>query len=281
LRDWFAGSGEVGPELLCAGAPVTITGGHGHFLGYEADGETEVRKAVRTLAKRGADVVKVMASGGRLTPRSNTFEPQFTPAELGAAVAEARRHGLPLTVHAYPPAAIAQAVQAGVDGIEHCFFTVAGGLAPDPAVLDAIAERGIVVGPTLGLSPDWPVPPGFRAFLDAFEPAVAMMHAHGVPLVAGADAGALVGKPHDVLPHAVRALAGVGLSNPAALAAATSGAAAACGIADRKGCLRPGLEADLVGVRGDPLADIAAVADVCLVVRKGEVVRVELPGTAP
>jgi imidazolonepropionase-like amidohydrolase len=277
LRDWFAGGGETGPELLCAGAPVTITGGHGHFLGWEADGETEVRKAVRSLAKRGVDVVKVMASGGRLTPRSNTFEPQFTPVELRAAVAEAHRHGLPLTVHAYPPEAIAQAVDAGVDGIEHCFFTVAGGLAPDPAVLDAIAERGIVVGPTLGLSPDWPVPPGFRAFLDVFEPVVASMHEHGVPLVAGADAGALAGKPHDVLPHAVRALAGTGLSNAAALAAATSRSAGACGIADRKGCLEAGREADVIAVGGDPVADIAALADIRLVIRAGEVVRFEPP----
>ncbi|GAB3986364.1 amidohydrolase family protein [Plantactinospora veratri] len=281
LRDWFATGPETGPELVCAGTPVTITGGHGHFLGLEADGELEVRKAVRTLTKRGVDVIKVMASGGRLTPRSNTSLPQYTTAELRAAVEEAHRHGLPLTVHAYPPEAIAQAVAAGVDGIEHCFFSVPGGLAPDPAVIDAIAERGIIVGPTLGLSPGWTVPPGFRTFLDVFEPVVESMHKSGVLLVAGPDAGSLPGKPHDVLPHAVRTLAGLGLTNVEALRSATSLAARACGLEDRKGALRAGMDADLIAVRGDPVADIDALPDVCLVVRQGKVVRDDgRPGAA-
>jgi imidazolonepropionase-like amidohydrolase len=219
------------------------------------------------------DVVKVMSSGGRLTPGSDTSKPQFTDEEMRALVEQAHGLGLPVTAHAYPPAAIEQAVDCGVDGIEHCCFSVDGGLAPDSAVIDEIARRGIAVCPTLGLSPDWEVPPGFQAFLDVFAQVVVEMRERGVRLVAGVDSGALPGKPHDALPHAITEFARLGMTNAEAVAAGTLEGARVCGLGDRKGALRTGFDADVVAVRGDPLRRIEDIAEVCFVMVGGVVVR--------
>ncbi|WP_018686064.1 amidohydrolase family protein [Actinokineospora enzanensis] len=273
VRDALATGSVPAPRVLVAGAPITVPGGHAHSLGGAVTGAAEARAKVRELHAAGVDVIKVMASGGRLTPGSNTDRPQFTDAELTALVDEAHGLGLPVTAHAYPPAAIDQAVRCGVDGIEHCFFSVDGGLAPDLELIDRIAERGIAVCPTLGLVPDWPVPPGFRTFLDVFEQVVTQLYERGVRLVAGVDSGALPGKPHDALPHAVIEFARLGMSPAQAIAAGTRVAAETCGLAGRVGVLAPGHAADVVVVLGDPLARIDDAARVCFVMAGGTVVR--------
>ena len=230
------------PDMVVAGPPLTTPAGHGHYLGGAVSGAPAIRAAVRSLLAQGVDLIKVMGSGGRLTPGTDTGSPQFSTAEIRALVDEAHKHDLPVTVHAYPPAAIEQAADAGADGIEHCFFAVNGGLAPDLNVLDAIARQGIVVCPTVGLAPSWPVPPQFQAFLDVFRSVVSLMHSRGVTLVAGIDAAALPGKQHDAVPHAVIELAGLGLTSAEALRAGTATAARACGLAGRKGVIAPGAE---------------------------------------
>jgi imidazolonepropionase-like amidohydrolase len=143
LREWFrAGVVEPGPEILTAGPPITVTGGHCHFMGGEADGELEVRRAVRSRVKNGADVIKIMATGGHLTPATNPQLPQYTVAELAAAVDEAHRLGRTLTAHAHGPAGIAAAVTAGVDGLEHCKGALSRGKDADILVVggDPLAD---------------------------------------------------------------------------------------------------------------------------------------------
>jgi imidazolonepropionase-like amidohydrolase len=100
-------------------------------------------------------------------------------------------------------------------------------------------------------------------------PLLDRMHRAGVRLVAGTDAGIIPEKPHDALPHGVQVLAHAGLTNVEALRAATSLAAAACGIADRKGALASGRDADILAVGGDPLSDLKALHDVRAVFRAG------------
>src|SRR5581483_544893 len=114
LRDWFRAGEESGPEIVAAGPPITVTGGHCHFMGGEADGEIEVRRAVRARVKQGVDVIKIMATGGQMTPGTNPLAAQYTVAELSAAAEEAHRLGRTITAHAHGVAGIAAAVEAGV-----------------------------------------------------------------------------------------------------------------------------------------------------------------------
>jgi imidazolonepropionase-like amidohydrolase len=105
--------------------------------------------------------------------------------------------------------------------------------------------------------------------LEAFRAAVARAHRVGVRLVAGSDAGIAAVKPHGVLPETVVALVEAGIPAVQALASATSRAAQACGLGDRKGRLRPGYDADLLLVDGDPLVDIGVLRRVAGVMLRG------------
>jgi imidazolonepropionase-like amidohydrolase len=268
LRDWFRAGVEPGPEILAAGPPLTTTGGHCHFLGGEADGEVEVRRGVRARVKRGVDVIKVMSTGGGMTPGTNMLMPQFSQAELAAAVEEAHRLGKKLTAHAHGAAGIARCVEAGVDGIEHCSFMVEGGIHAEQSLIERLAEQRIAVAPTIGRPLDQPLPPGFAQRREERMKVLERMYRAGVNLVAGTDAG-IMGVPHDSVRHGVVAFADAGLSNVEALRTATSAAAAACGVGDRKGRLAPGYDADILVVAGNPLTDLTAIHDACAVFRAG------------
>jgi imidazolonepropionase-like amidohydrolase len=270
LRDWFRAGNEPGPEIIAAGPPITVTGGHCHFMGGEADGELEVRRAVRARVKAGVDVIKLMATGGHMTPGTNPSLPQYSVAEIAAAVEEAHRLGRKLTAHAHGPLGIAAAVDAGVDGLEHCSFRVPGGREPRPELVERIAERHIAVCPTVGSKPSGSDANSIaRQLAESFAPILEHMHRAGVRLVAGTDAGISPAKPHDVLPLGIAVLAQAGLSNAEALRAATSVAAEALGVGERKGALQKGKDADLLAVGGDPTIDLAALLDVRAVFRAG------------
>jgi imidazolonepropionase-like amidohydrolase len=240
-------------------------------MGGEADGELEVRRGVRAHVKAGADVIKIMATGGNMTHGTNPALPQYTVAELRAAVEEAHRLGRLVTAHAHGPAGIANAVEARVDCIEHCSFRIGGGRQPDPRLIERIAEQRIAVSPTVGTLPT--NAPGRSTLAESFLPILEDMHRAGVRLVGGTDAGINPSKPHDVLPYGVAFLTRAGLTNAAALAAATSLVAEACGVADRKGTLGAGKDADLFAVEGDPLRDVGALLRVTAVFKAGQRVK--------
>jgi imidazolonepropionase-like amidohydrolase len=270
LRDWFRSGAEVGPDIIGAGPPVTVTGGHCHFMGGEADGELEVRRGVRMHVKAGVDVIKIMATGGHMTHGTNPTLPQYTVPELRAAVDEAHRLGRLLTAHAHGPTGIANAVEAGVDCIEHCSFRVGSGRQPDPRLIARIAEQRIAVSPTVGSLPNVSGRRGASTLAESFLPILEDMHRAGVRLIGGTDAGISPSKPHDVLPYGVAFLSRAGLTNAEALAAATSVVADACGVADRKGTLAAGKDADVLAVNGDPLRDIGALRNVAAVFKAGQ-----------
>jgi imidazolonepropionase-like amidohydrolase len=249
------------PAIVAAGPPITTPGGHCHFLGGAASGERALRAAVRERAERGVDVIKVMASGGNMTPGPLPYEPQFGAGALRAIVEEAHRHGLPVIAHAHSARSIADAVAAGVDGIEHATFMTADGVDAPEAVIRAIVSQQIAVGWTVGRDPSQagPVMPQIASRMAGLIATRRRLYESGAVLVPGSDAGVLPAKPHDVLPFAPGDMAAAGLSPAEILRAMTSGAAQACGLGHRKGRIAPGFDADILAIDGNPLDDLAAI----------------------
>jgi imidazolonepropionase-like amidohydrolase len=249
------------PTIVAAGPPITTPGGHCHFLGGAASGEAGLRAAVRERAERGVDVIKVMASGGNMTPGSLAHKPQLSAESLHAIVDEAHRHGLPVTAHAHSARSVADAVAAGVDGIEHATFMTASGVDAPEAVIRAIGKQRIAVGWTVGRDPAQPqtVPPQIASRMAGLIATRRRLYESGAVLVPGSDAGVSRAKPHDVLRFAPDDLARAGLTPAEILWAMTSRAAQACGLGHRKGRIAPGFDADILAIAGNPLQDLAAV----------------------
>lgn len=274
LRDEFASEPGCGPEILAAGPPITTARGHCWFLGGEARGADGVRAAVRERAERGVDVIKVMASGGEITPGSRPWEPQFGLDELRAAVDEAHRLGLPITAHAHNASGIANVAAAGFDSLEHCSFRTDSGAQADPVIIDALRRAGVVVSATLGHRPDQPVPPPIADLIPQFTRVFHQVRASGVRVVCSSDAGINRAKPHDVLPWGLAELVDlIGYSTVEALRSATSVAADVCRVGARKGRIAVGYDADLLAVYGNPVEDIAALRSVAAVFRAGHRIR--------
>jgi imidazolonepropionase-like amidohydrolase len=250
------------PDILAAGPPITTPGGHCHYLGEGAAGVDGVRAAVRAHADRGVDIIKIMASGGNTTPGSRPELPQYGLAELRAAVDEAHRHNLPITAHTHATQAIVDGLAAGIDSFEHLTFMTADGVDPIPdEVLTALTRQAVTVGMTLGLAPvpGAAPPPGMVARRPALIANGQRMLAAGVNMIAGTDAGIAPIKPPDVIRWAIPHFQLLGMSAAEALHACTARAATALGLGRRKGHLRPGYDADILAVDGDPLSDPAAL----------------------
>src|SRR3712207_5234834 len=131
-----------GPRVQAAGRVITMTGGHGHFIGREADGPDEVRKATRAEIKAGAAVIKVMATGGVLTPGVSPTQTALLPEELAVVAQEAHNSGRRVTTHAIGRSGIHNALLAGIDSIEHGFYL-------DDELLDLAVTRGTFLVPTM------------------------------------------------------------------------------------------------------------------------------------
>ncbi|CAM5614808.1 metal-dependent hydrolase family protein [Streptomyces aurantiogriseus] len=259
---------EDGPHIVASGPPITRTGGHCWYLGGEADGAEQAARAVTERARHGVDLIKVMATGGMTTAGSDPGSAQYTLAELQAITRTAHELGLRVTAHAHSAAGIADAVTAGVDGIEHCTFITRSGVRPDPRTIDAMAEAGVFVGCTV-VEPMDGMPTEVLAILEPMWENMAAMHARGVRVVCCTDAGVGPFKPHDVLPKDLACFASRVATNTAALVSVTSLAADSCGLGHRKGRLAPGYDADLLAVGGNPAHDITAIRYVRAVYRAG------------
>jgi imidazolonepropionase-like amidohydrolase len=265
LRDDPAG----GAHVVCAGPPLTMRDGHCHFLGGCIDTPEDARRAVRDWKTRGVDVIKIMVTGGELTPGTDPMVQHMPTDVIRAIVDEAHEHGLKVTAHAHSGGGIMAAVDAGVDGIEHGIFMSPGGIDAPQEMLDRIAERRVALCPTNTRLPGaLPTAPRILARLELMGELIGRMYRSGVRLVAGSDAGIRPAKPHGVLGHGVAQFAELGIPVPEALRLSTAEAADVCGL-DTKGRLAPGKDADILVVAGDPIADPTVVADVRAVFRSG------------
>jgi imidazolonepropionase-like amidohydrolase len=263
------------PTVVAAGPPVTTPGGHCHYLGGVAEPTAAgVRAVVREHMERGVDVIKIMASGGNLTPGTYQHIPQFQPDVLRAAVDEAHRHGLQATAHAHAVGAIADAVAAGADGLEHASFWTEDSVDAPAELIQLIADRLTVVGATVGMVPMPGVepPPAVRARIPLIVANTRRLHEAGGRVVAGTDAGIAPAKPHDVVRYAPAMLREIGMGQAEALRTITSVAAGAIGLGHRKGRVAPGYDADILAVAGDPIADPDALHRIRAVWARGAAV---------
>lgn len=276
LRDAIAQGQYIGPRLLCAGKVLTMTGGHGSFMGFEVDGPDEVRKAARTNLKNGADCIKIMATGGVLTPGVEPGAQQLTEPEIRAGVEEAHKAGKRAATHAQGTEGIKAAIRAGVDTVEHGIFL-------DDEAIEMMVERGVIFVPTLA-APYQIVEAGEEMGIPAYalEKSRRVMSAHrqsfewatsaGVTIAAGNDGGTPF-NPSDDLVTELRLMVEYGMSPLAALRTAAYGSARALGISEETGTLQVGKAADcLVLQKGaDPLLDISSLGRVGMVIQGGKV----------
>lgn len=264
------------PRIIAAGAAITSTGGHCWFFGLEADSEDDVRRAVRSQVKAGADFIKVMATGGGLTPRTNPAAPQYTAAQIQAIADEARRCGLDVAAHCHATEGIVNAARARVATIEHCSFQTPAGLAYDAPAAQAVAKAGCYVCPTIGIAEraatELRGDHRIVQFKQRFGPArienLKRLHALGVKFISGSDAGVTLTPFEDFVYNVTILVEQVGLTPHEALLTATSQAATALRC-DDLGVLAAGKAADVIAVRGNPLVDITALWDVAMVVARG------------
>ena len=271
IRDRINRGALLGPRLLCAGQPITSVAGHCHFWGGEAAGFAEAEAVLRRQLEHDVDLIKVMATGGRMTKGSNPIDPQFDLATLTQIVELAASHQLPVAAHCHGTEGIRIAAEAGVRTIEHCSWVGQSGWASDyrPEIAAAMAERGVWVSPTVSR--------GWRRFLDnpdsttlkRIQAAFKDMHSRNIPFIASTDAG-IPGVYHHHLPQALPVFAAIaGLTPEAALRTATSAAAKGLGIGQVTGRLKPGLSADIVLLHGNPLDDLAVLAEPAAVWARG------------
>jgi len=260
-------------RVVGAGPPITPPGGHCWYLGGETVGGAHLLRAVRERAERGADLVKLMVTGGAMTPSFPLWELQYSPEEIRAVVDEAHRHGLPVAAHCHGVVGIQAAAEAEVDSIEHCsFFNADMESTPPPELLSLLAERGIAISATLGTTAPPPYPPAWETAKPIIRSAFGEIHRAGGVVVVGTDAGINPLKPHDVLPFAHEVLVDdVGMSPLDALRAITSSSADVCGRPDL-GRLAPGSPADMVAVDGDPLRSSVSLTQPLAVWKAGQMV---------
>jgi imidazolonepropionase-like amidohydrolase len=275
------------PRLHLCRCPVTITGGHCWYFGGEADGPEGMRGMVRRLVKAGVDYIKIMGSGGG-TLGTYSSRPSYTVDELRAAVDEAHRLNRRVGIHCTCAQATRNALAAGADHIEHALFLVdeAGQQRFEGDVADAVAQGEAAVTSThsvghflvAALSAKEDGTPETRSALERWRRMndsnmdnARRMRRAGVRYVAGTDAGWRF-TPFDGLVTELELLREAGASAGEAIVAATSAAAAAMGIAGTVGILRPGLQADMIAVAGDPLEDLAVMRRPTMVMLGGAVV---------
>jgi imidazolonepropionase-like amidohydrolase len=234
-----------------------------------ANGVSEVRKAVRYQIKHGAQLIKVCASGGIMSHTGPAGAQQYSDEELQAIADEAHRAGLKVAAHAHGDSGIRAAIEAGIDCIEH------GSLMSDETI-DLMVDRGTFLVPTTYLADGMDVSraaPELQAkAAEVFPRAKETIHKaiqKGARIACGTDAPAI---PHGRNAKELVALVDRGMTPLQAIRAATVVSADLIGVDDR-GRLEPGLLADVVGVIGDPLADITLLERVPFVMKGGQIYR--------
>ena len=262
VRDACNAGTFQGPTIRAAGRMICMTGGHGNRIGRIADGPDQVVQAVREQIHAGCDFVKIMATGGVMTPGVNPEDAHYSAAEMAAGVGEAKRFHRRTASHAQGTEGILNAVRAGINSIEHGFFMsddcvaemVAAGVYLVPTIA---ALKNIVANKRNGI-PAYVVEKAERV-AEAHRASIRRYYEGGGQIAMGTDAGTpfnLHGRNAAELGHMVE----YGIAARDALVAATGNAADLLDLAD-EGEIAAGKRADLLVVEGNPLDDIQAAAD--------------------
>jgi imidazolonepropionase-like amidohydrolase len=273
VRDAIARGEHAGPTIVPAGRAICMTGGHGFFLGREADGPWDARKAVREQRKAGASCIKLIATGGVLTKGAVPGQDQLSEEEMRAAIDEARTHGMRVAAHAIGTNGIKNALRAGVNSVEH------GHLLDDEAIA-LFKERKAYLVPTLaavwriyeniggGAQPDYVVRKASEIYEHAGENIRKAWRA-GVTIAGGSDAGTPYNR-HEDYAYEVELMSTVlGMTPQQALTAATATAAQLLGV--DAGVLNEGRPADLLLLDRDAGADVRALREPRVVVKGGAI----------
>ena len=280
LRDAINRGDVIGPRMYVAGAYVTIAGGAGAVTGFApdvtlpwdlrygaADSPSEVRERVRTLASQRVDVIKMFATGAVLTHNSNPAGREATLEELTAGADEARNFGLKLAVHAHGAEGIKAGIRAGAASIEH-------GTLMDDEGRALMKQHGTYLVPTLEVREcvGSNYPPEFvskaqqimTAQLANFRKAVQA----GVKIGFGTDIGVC---RFGTNAREFSLMVENGMTPMQAIQAATTADADLLGVAQKLGSISPGKLADIIAVRGDPLANVRLLEDVRFVMKDGRI----------
>jgi imidazolonepropionase-like amidohydrolase len=279
LRSAIAAGRADGPRIFSAGRALVCTGGHGHEASsaLECDGPDEFTRAARAQIKAGADLIKVMISGGIAGANEAMDTMPLTRDELDAVIATAHAWGRKVTAHAGPAPIIEQALDIGLDCVEH-------GYQLTEAVARQMRDHGAALVPTLGVTrcaeffdslqvPAWMQQRSFAAAPE-HEESYRLALAAGVEVMLGSDLPPFW--PVDGTSATVRELEYMqefGLPVRDALLAATRGPAAWLGVEHDVGSVAPGKRADLIAMTGDPTASVGALRSLFWVMKDGAVVR--------
>lgn len=268
-RDWINGGKYLGPRILAAGTPVGALGGHGDrtkidvdpsdvLASGSCDGRESCRRAVRMQHKLGADVIKMMATGG-FHDQTGT-EQLFFFDEMEATVQAAHQLGMTVATHVYAGDAVADVVRAGVDSVEH-------GFGASDAALREMKKKHIYLVPTLSIAQRSGRPVTvYREKYRAFERALEI----GTPIAFGSDVG---GIPHKFAAREFRYMVAAGMSPAAAIESATVNTAELFRLSAEIGTLETGKLADIIAVNGNPLDDIRALETIDFVMKGGVVAK--------
>ena len=284
LRDAINAADVPGPRIVASGPAIGSTGGHVDVsllapeFHYKADGVADGVPAViaktREIIKYGADCIKIAATGGVLSKGDSPGAEQFSDDEIRAIISEAHRLGRKVAAHAHGAAGIKQAVQAGVDSIEHGSFI-------DDEAIDMMKQHGTYLVPTLYLG-DWFLENYKKVGVPEFMVAKArvVMPAARVNIARAfkADVKVAFGTDAAVYPHGLNArefavMVKLGMPPIQAIKSATINAADLIGWADRVGTIEPGHYADIIAVSGDPSTNVAALEKVDFVMKGGRVIK--------
>lgn len=253
-----------GPRIVGAGLAICMLGGHARFIGQEVEGVEQVRQAVEAQIAAGAEVIKVIASGGVLTPGTSPDQAQMTMEELSAAVNTARSRNRKVAAHAHGASGMKNAIRAGAHSIEHATLL-------DEEAGELMKRHSVFMVPTLSaLSTTAAGRPGCGVPASALDKAKAMTkrhqvsfkkaHRNGLFIAMGTDAGTPFNYHGDNAQELERMVA-LGMSPMEALLASTAAAARLIGIHDTVGTLTKGKQADLVILDGNPLKRIDILRD--------------------
>lgn len=267
----------LGPHVVAAGRSICVTGGHGYFTSIECDGQDEIRKGVRQVVKDGADVVKIMVSGGVNSPGPEPGPTELTYDEIKAGVDAAHALGRKVSVHTHGNTAIRLCVEAGADSIEH-------GVYMSEDIMDMMVEKGIFLVPTLsapyyaaieGLKeePDNPDHAESKSVINRHRSALFASFRKGVKIAFGTDAGSPY-NPFNRSPYELVLMVASGFKPIEALTIATKSSAELLGIDDKYGTLEIGKKASFLSFRENPCECIEAVMEDKDIYLEGEKINV-------